>query len=278
MKGSAALNREADAGDRLRGLRAGDWVPSINVRDFIVRKVSPYAGKEDFLATPSQRTKAQKMCGQKRQPSFTEERKERVVAVAAQTPSTLRTHKADHIDRDNEVIVGLQRASPLSGRSVSADPGECASLNRQIKLDLDQAGSASEMNPVESRVSAEKHTVDCQGDSHRLAYMALLLCRYVQPTGCQTRICPWVRGATIEQFFATVGKDQLEINVAPWGEGQLKVNGLEIARTAKAKDPRQAFTSLKHAISPGPLATRAASSPSLTSYLKKPRLKRRRAA
>ena len=58
---------------------------------------------------------------------------------------------------------------------------------------------------------------------------------------------PVGKGATIQQFFATVGKDQFEINVAPWGEGQLTVNGREIARTAEAKDRRQAFASLKQA-------------------------------
>ena len=58
---------------------------------------------------------------------------------------------------------------------------------------------------------------------------------------------PVGKGATIQQFFATVRKDKFEINVAPWGEGQLKVNGLEIARTAEAKDRHQAFTSLKQA-------------------------------
>ena len=50
---------------------------------------------------------------------------------------------------------------------------------------------------------------------------------------------PLGKGATVQQFFATVGKDQFEINVAPWGEGQLRVNGLEIATTAEAKDRRQ---------------------------------------
>jgi len=55
------------------------------------------------------------------------------------------------------------------------------------------------------------------------------------------------KGATIQQFFASVGGDRFEINVAPWGEGQLAVNGREIARTAEAKDRRQAFSTLKQA-------------------------------
>ena len=55
------------------------------------------------------------------------------------------------------------------------------------------------------------------------------------------------KGATIQQFLATVDGNRFEINVAPWGEGQLAVNGREIARTAEAKDRRQAFATLKQA-------------------------------
>jgi enoyl-[acyl-carrier protein] reductase I len=58
---------------------------------------------------------------------------------------------------------------------------------------------------------------------------------------------PVGKGATVQQFFTTFGKDRFEINVAPWGEGQLKVNGQEVARTAEAKDRRHAFTTLKQA-------------------------------
>ena len=61
------------------------------------------------------------------------------------------------------------------------------------------------------------------------------------------REMPVGKGATVQQFHTTLGKDQFEISVAPWGEGQLKVNGQEIARTAEAKDRRQAFATLKQA-------------------------------
>jgi len=53
------------------------------------------------------------------------------------------------------------------------------------------------------------------------------------------------RGATVQQFVATVGNDKLEIDVAPWGEGHFKVNGREVARVNDAKDRRQAFRDLK---------------------------------
>ena len=110
MKASAALTRETDAGDCWKGFQPGDWLNSINVRDFIVRNVTPYAGDEDFLAGASQRTKA---VWAKLQPYFAEERKKGVLAVDAETPSTLLAHKAGYIDRDNEVIVGLQTDQPF---------------------------------------------------------------------------------------------------------------------------------------------------------------------
>ena len=52
------------------------------------------------------------------------------------------------------------------------------------------------------------------------------------------------KGATVQEFFATVGNDKLQIDVAPWGEGHLKVNGREIASIEDAKDRRQAFREL----------------------------------
>jgi len=110
MKASAALRKEADTGHCWNGFRPGDWSTSINVRDFIVRNVKPYPGNEDFLAGPSQRTKA---VWAKLQPYFADERKKGVLAVDVQTPSTLLAHKPGYIDRENEVIVGLQTDQPF---------------------------------------------------------------------------------------------------------------------------------------------------------------------
>jgi enoyl-[acyl-carrier protein] reductase I len=52
------------------------------------------------------------------------------------------------------------------------------------------------------------------------------------------------KGATEQEFFATVGNYKLEIKVAPWGEGELKVNGKKVSRVDNAKDRRQAFRQL----------------------------------
>ena len=59
---------------------------------------------------PSKRTKA---VWAKLQPFFQEEQKRGVLAVDAKTPSTMLAHKAGYIDRDNEVIVGLQTDQPF---------------------------------------------------------------------------------------------------------------------------------------------------------------------
>jgi formate C-acetyltransferase len=110
MKAGAAVKKEAKDEGCWRGFKPGDWSTSINVRDFIVRNVTFYAGDEKFLAPASKRTKA---VWEKLQPYFQAERKKGVLAVDAKNPSTLLAHKAGYIDRDNEVIVGLQTDEPF---------------------------------------------------------------------------------------------------------------------------------------------------------------------
>jgi enoyl-[acyl-carrier protein] reductase I len=55
---------------------------------------------------------------------------------------------------------------------------------------------------------------------------------------------PVGKGTTIEEFVALAGKRKYVIDVAPWGEGRITVDGREIARLADAKDRQQAFRSL----------------------------------
>ena len=72
--------------------------------------VTPYHGNESFLVGPSARTTA---VWNKLQPYFTEERRKGVLDVDAATPSTMLAHGPGYIDRDNEVIVGLQTDKPF---------------------------------------------------------------------------------------------------------------------------------------------------------------------
>jgi enoyl-[acyl-carrier protein] reductase I len=63
------------------------------------------------------------------------------------------------------------------------------------------------------------------------------------------------KGATVQEFFATAGKDKLKIGVFPWGEGHLTINGREIAHIDHAKDRRGAFRELQNmALLYGPAA------------------------
>jgi formate C-acetyltransferase len=110
MEGSATLAKNPKDENCWRGFQRGSWCSSIDVRDFIVCNVAPYSGDEKFLLGPTQRTKE---VWSKLQPYFKEEQTKGVLAVDAKTPSTLLAHKAGYIDRDNEVIVGLQTDQPF---------------------------------------------------------------------------------------------------------------------------------------------------------------------
>jgi formate C-acetyltransferase len=110
MEGSAMLAKNPKDENCWRGFKRGSWCSSIDVRDFIICNVTPYSGDEKFLQGASQRTKE---VWTKLQPYFKEEQKKGVLAVDAKTPSTLLAHKAGYIDRDNEVIVGLQTDQPF---------------------------------------------------------------------------------------------------------------------------------------------------------------------
>ncbi len=93
-----------------RGFEQGRWTSTIDVRDFIVRNVTPYQGDESFLVGASERTKAVWVA---LQPYFAEERTKGVLDVDAATPSTVLAHAPGYIDRANEVIVGLQTDKPF---------------------------------------------------------------------------------------------------------------------------------------------------------------------
>jgi pyruvate-formate lyase len=92
-----------------RNFSGTDWQREINVRDFIVCNVTPYVDGPEFLAKPTKRTLA---VWEKLQPYFREEAKKGVLDVDVTTPSSLTSHAAGYIDRDNEVVVGLQTDKP----------------------------------------------------------------------------------------------------------------------------------------------------------------------
>ena len=86
------------------------WKSGIDVRDFIISNVNPYAGGAGFLTKPTARTLA---VWERLQPYFREELKKGVLDVDPTTPSSLTSHGPGYIDRENEVIVGLQTDKPF---------------------------------------------------------------------------------------------------------------------------------------------------------------------
>jgi len=106
------------------GFNIGLWQTDIDVRDFIQQNYEPFEGAETFLAPATERTK--KMW-EKLQELFLEERRKGVLDIS-QVPSSITAHAPGYIDRDNELIVGLQTDAPLK-RAIMPNGGFRMVLN-----------------------------------------------------------------------------------------------------------------------------------------------------
>ena len=91
------------------GFKTGLWQKELNVRDFIQQNYEPYQGDESFLAPATERTTK---LWDRLNKLFLEERKKGVLDIS-QIPSSITAHGPGYIDRENEVIVGLQTEAPL---------------------------------------------------------------------------------------------------------------------------------------------------------------------
>jgi formate C-acetyltransferase len=92
-----------------RGFRTGLWQKEIDVRDFIQQNYAPYDGDEGFLQPATPRTQG---IWAKLQALFVEERGKGVLDIS-QIPASITAHAPGYIDKDHEVIVGLQTDAPL---------------------------------------------------------------------------------------------------------------------------------------------------------------------
>jgi formate C-acetyltransferase len=99
----------ATTNDAWDGFAGGIWQKEINVRDFIQQNYHPYEGDAKFLASATARTKK---IWDKLNALFLEERKKGVLDVS-QIPTSITAHAPGYIDKDNEIIVGLQTEAPL---------------------------------------------------------------------------------------------------------------------------------------------------------------------
>lgn len=93
-----------------KSFNVGKWTNTIDVRDFIQNNYTPYWGDESFLAGPTERTaKLWKHC----EDLIVLEMQKGVLDVETARVSGINEFGPGYIDRDNEVIVGLQTDEPL---------------------------------------------------------------------------------------------------------------------------------------------------------------------
>ncbi len=110
--------------DPWREFELGLWQKEIDVRNFIQQNYTPYDADESFLAPATDRTK--KIWARLNE-LFIEERKKGVLDIS-QIPGSITSHAPGYIDRENEVIVGLQTEAPLK-RSIMPNGGFRMILN-----------------------------------------------------------------------------------------------------------------------------------------------------
>ncbi|MEQ2594806.1 formate C-acetyltransferase [[Clostridium] symbiosum] len=92
------------------GFRTGEWRHLVNVRNFIQKNYTPYTGDAGFLAPASERTKK---VWEKAHALIIEEVEKGIIGVETRTVSGIDNFAPGYIDKENEVIVGLQTDAPL---------------------------------------------------------------------------------------------------------------------------------------------------------------------
>ncbi|WP_297637013.1 formate C-acetyltransferase [uncultured Clostridium sp.] len=92
------------------GFKSGNWQEKIDVRNFIQKNYTEYKGDSSFLAPISEKTsKVWEISSD----LIVEEIKKGIIDVANDKVSGINSYEAGYIDREHEVIVGLQTDAPL---------------------------------------------------------------------------------------------------------------------------------------------------------------------
>lgn len=93
-----------------QGFKDGIWKDTINVEDFIRNNYTEYKGDESFLSDRSEKTDAVYKITRE---LILEEIKKGIIDVETEKVSGIDNFDPGYIDKDNEVIVGLQTDKPL---------------------------------------------------------------------------------------------------------------------------------------------------------------------
>jgi formate C-acetyltransferase len=86
--------------------QSGEWNTTMNVYDFVLRNIRPYAGDATFLSGPSERTK--RLWDACKAALLQERQSNGVLAIDTDTISSITAFTPGYIKQDDEVIVGLQ--------------------------------------------------------------------------------------------------------------------------------------------------------------------------
>ncbi len=94
-----------------RGFTPGRWQDEIDVRDFIRKNYTPYEGDESFLAPATERTRT---LTEQLNTLFAEEQaRTGVLDIDTRTVSSPTAYRPGYLDKNKEIIVGLQTDAPL---------------------------------------------------------------------------------------------------------------------------------------------------------------------
>jgi formate C-acetyltransferase len=92
------------------GFKEGTWQEGIEVRNFIQKNYSLYEGDSSFLEDKTEKTSR---VWEKAYALIVEEVKKGIIDVATDRVAGIDNYESGYIDKDNEVIVGLQTDAPL---------------------------------------------------------------------------------------------------------------------------------------------------------------------
>lgn len=92
------------------GFKEGRWKREIDVRSFIQKNYTPYEGDDSFLKNSSEKTKK---VWDKLSELLKEEGKTGVYDAETRIPQAITAYGPGYIDKDSEVIVGIQTDEPL---------------------------------------------------------------------------------------------------------------------------------------------------------------------
>lgn len=134
------------------GFRGGEWQRAIDVRSFIQKNYTLYEGDDSFLVPPTDRTRR---VWEKCEKLILEELKKGILDVDTDRISGIDNFEPGYIDKENEVIVGLQTDAPLK-RIVNLYGGM-----RMAKSSLEQYGYA--LDPTIERHFSEYRKTHNEG-------------------------------------------------------------------------------------------------------------------